>query len=609
MNRVKRDYYGLRLFLFLLALVVVLSITSYYLMQNFYTKSFLTFESDKKTVYFLESSTIKKIYERNKMDYNVYKGRISTFKALSKEFKYNSDIVYADELHSLEKKSILIVLDALALSEYEMNEIDNFVTEGGKIIFNYTSGFLSPTYEYNEHNLVKRVTNLNLNEEVGSFKPDKNAGVFSTVRLMSPLAKYLPQGKILSLVTYDEIPLFKTPKNLEADAYITNWSQDNYLKIRNNRRLHKDESGLIWNGFKGKGQWIYFSFPSYVFIDSGEETYRKLFKGMLEYLNEDIHLLPYPYIDAKNAIFISEDTEYKYESFQNFYKLAIKHQIPVTAFCVSNLAKIHPKMMKDAARSKYVEIASHSYTHKKIVGLTRDTYIKETIGSKISLEETTPQKIIGFRPPREEIDATMIQILQDGGFKYVLSKGESQLYPYFDNQILIIPRHGTDDYSYLINLDWNSKDILREMKHQTDVLSSLNAPYTLSVHTHLMSYGNNSKIIDKYMKYVNTQKHLSPMNGKMLNSRVRERKNMNLDVSATAKKVILTLTNDNYTEVKNVHYQIKVDPSISVTDVESEIIGVETELTMVNQTTYTLVVKSIMPQTKMILFLNYSKAE
>jgi len=607
MNSNSNDYYGLKLLLSLGALLLLLAYTSFYLMQNYYSKSFLEFNLKGEKVYFLQSSSLKKMYEKNGMDYESYVKRIEYFKLLCLKNSYDSVDVYSDELSDLKNNSKLIALDVMSLSKDEINDIDAFVSRGGKMLFNFTSGFLSPSLKYQNDNLVSRITGLKLNASTNTIKFDVNSTGYMSNRLMSPLSKYLSQGRALEVVLYDPLPIFDTPSSLEADAYLTNWSQSNYLNMSKNIELTKEQSGVLWHGYKEKGKWVYFSFPSYSFIESGSAFYSDLFKGILEFLNQEITPIAYPYIDAKNVVFVSEDTEYKYENIKQFYNVSKKNKFPVTAFCVATLADKNSDIMKEVSSSKYFEIGSHSLTHKKIVGESDEVYEKETKGSKSLLKKLTNQEIYGFRPPREEIDAKMIDLLDENGFKYILGAGERRLTPYFNEDIMIIPRHGTDDYAYLINLDWDSKMILSSMKHQVNLLTDLNGIYTMSTHTHLMSFASNINIVDKFFTYVNSQKQMKPMNGKMIYDRVSAKFKIGLYTNITPKKLVMTFTNDNTREVKNIHYELYVDSDIKLKSIESEIIGVKTELINLGENRYTLIIKSMKPKSQMVLFLNYDK--
>lgn len=603
------DNYGLKLLLSLSILLLLLAYTSFYLIQNYYAKSFLEYSLRGEKVYFLHSDTLGAMYKKNGMDFDAYQNRMQYFKQLCLENGYDSKDIYGDELSSLDKDAKVIALDMMALSSDEVDEIDNFVTAGGKLIFNFTSGFLDEDLHYKADNLVKRITTLELDPDINTIKQDPKYTGYVSIKLLSPLAKYLPNGKALDFSIYDLLPIFKNKNNSVAtDSYLTNWSQSTYVEIPKKQELSKEQSGLIWHGAKKSGEWIYFSFPSYVFVDGeSQKQYKKLFKGMLEYLDQDITPIVYPYIDAKNVIFVSEDTEYKYENLQQFHDVSLKNQFPVTAFCVASLAQKHEELMKKVAKSPYLEIGSHSYTHKKIVGESDAVYERETAGSKKALYDLTKKNIVGFRPPREEIDEKMIDLLDKAGFKYILSAGERKLTPPFNKNILIIPRHGTDDYSYLIHLDWNASEILTQMEHEANVLASLNGIYTMSTHTHLMSFASNINITDKFMKYVNQQKWMTPMNGAMIYKRIVEKSKISLSSTQTEKKFVMTLNNENKFEVKNLHYRLYVAPHIKLTKLESEIIGVETELKEVSPTEYTMTVKSMKPKSQIVLFVNYEK--
>jgi peptidoglycan/xylan/chitin deacetylase (PgdA/CDA1 family) len=604
-NNAYDSYYGLKLLVVLVVLLLMLAYTSFYLIQNYYSKSFLEFNFAKKEVYFLKSMTTQRMYEHNGMDYEAYEKRLKYFEKIASQEGYTSHYVYSDELSKLKTNAKLIALDMMSLSKDEIKDTEAFVVRGGGLIYNFTSGFLDESLRYQKDNLVTRISDLHLDKAINTIQYDKNSTAYFSSKLLSPLTQYLPESKSLELSIYDPLPIFNVSKSITADAYLTNWSQSNYLHIVKNKELTQEQAGVLWHGYKGKGKWIYFSFPSYSMLENSQPEYTKLFKGMLEYLDKSIQIQSYPYVDAKNAIFVSEDTEYKFENLEQFYHVAEKNKFPVTAFCVANLAEKNKQLMAMVAKSKYVEIGSHSYTHKMISGESEDIIIKETKESRILLKTLTDQEVQGFRPPREELDETMLYWLDEGGFNYILGAGKNVLSPYLLGELLFIPRHGTDDYSYLINLDWDSKKILAEMKHQAHVLSALDGIYTLSTHTHLMSFSNNINIVDNFFQYINTQKDMTPMNGSMIYQRVLQHKKLSLNLVKSTKKVVLTLNNDNTEEVKNVHYRIYLDSDIVLKNIESEIIGAQTELTRISKNEYTLIAKSLKPKSQLVLFLNY----
>ena len=602
-----KDLYGLKLLASLTLLMLILASSSYYLFQNYYSNTFLEYALTGKKVYFLESENLKEMYSKNNMDYDAYQLRIKHFKQLCLENGYEAQNIESDGLSDIDKNTKLIALDMMSLSSEEIHNIDTFVSRGGRLLFNFTSGFLDESLKYQSNNLVSKITGLSLDKEINTIKQDPKNVAYLSTKMLSPITKYLPEAKSLSFDIYDPVPIFNSSKNAIADAYITNWSQSNYIKYNKSKNLNQAQSSVIWHGNRGSGKWIYFNFPSYLFVDGEKASFTQLFKGMLEYLDNDISAIIYPYIDAKNVVFISEDTEYKYTNLQQFHDVSLKNKFPVTAFCVAELAKKHEILQAKVAKSPYLEIGSHSYTHKKIVGQSEEVYERETKGSKVLLDSLSSQVIRGFRAPREEIDDKMLRLLQEAGFKYILNAGESRLSTYFKDSMLIIPRHGTDDYSYLINLDWTASQILEQMKREVNVLVALNAMYTMSTHTHLMSFSTNVNIINNFMKYINSQKQMSPMNGTMIYDRLSKIQGLTLQTTLSQKKLIMTLKNSNATSVNNIHYELDVGPNIKLTGVESEMIGVKAELIQVSPHEYTLIVKALMPKSEMLLFVNYEK--
>lgn len=602
-----KEYYGLKLLFVLGLLLLGLAYAGFYLTQNYMSNNSILFQNGiNKKIYFLNSDTLYGMYQQNSMDYEEYQKRIKYLQKLSTQEGYTTQNIYAKELDNIPKNSILIAMDMMSLSSKEMQSIQTFVNKGGKLLFNFTSGFLDPNLHYQKKNLVTMLTPLELDPKHNTISYDKNSSGFFTLRLLSTFAKSLPNGRAYDLDIYDPLPLFITPKQLKADAYLTNWSQTNYM-IANHQELNKKESGLLWHGNKGKGKWIYFSFPSYVFLDRNAIAFVKLFKQMLKNLNEDIHIQTYPYLDSKNAVFVSEDTEYEFKSLKNFSALSKKYHFPATAFCVAQLAQKNPQIMQKALQNKYLEIGSHSYSHKQIVGKDDATYKQETIGSKKLLDKLTHRSIVGFRPPREEIDDKLLTLLEKGGFKYVLNKGENRLKPYFLKDTLIIPRHGTDDYSYLVNLDWNASQVLSQMQHQSQVITDLNGIYTLSTHTHLMSYGPNIHIEENFYKFVNAHPAMRPMNGAMIVKRMQLLRQFSYEYKMTPEKVLITLSNNSIENLKNLKLAIEVAPNIKLLNTESELIGFKTNLEKQSKGTYTLTIKNIKPKSQVMVFINYEK--
>jgi hypothetical protein len=159
----------------------------------------------------------------------------------------------------------------------------------------------------------------------------------------------------------------------------------------------------------------------------------------------------------------------------------------------------------------------------------------------------------------------MKKYLSLGGFAYVLGASQEYLYPNFDKhypKLLYIPRHGTDDYSYLVNLDWSQKDIVQNMiKELNFITNNLDGIYTLSVHTHLFSFGSNINILDKFYAYLKAHPNFSVVDGRGLTKRVILAKNLHYKTEIKNNKLTIMIKNSSSVPVKNLHLKVFKNPN------------------------------------------------
>jgi hypothetical protein len=248
----------------------------------------------------------------------------------------------------------------------------------------------------------------------------------------------------------------------------------------------------------------------------------------------------------------------------------------VTAFCVSNLAEKgeYHTMMKEAGQSPYIEIGSHSHTHKKITETPSDNIKNEILGSKAILDKLAGTKITGFRAPREELNIEMIKMLVDSGYSYVLGKNRGYAYPRLEyNGLYTIPRTATDDYQFLVNLEWNPDEIVKKMIAETEYINAANGMYSLSVHTHLMSYKNNIKILEKYFNYLSKHPEITALSGQHIIDRIKSKAKISYKVTKANKNFLIDVVNGNKHTVKKVTFRIFWDSSVVINAISAEIIG------------------------------------
>ena len=547
---------------------ILLIIFSGYIFYQLIPKNnntFIPFSKQKLKIYLLQSTENEAYLNKNGFSLYNYENQLSKISGVLKEMGYSVEKIDTDDIRKLKPSDTLFALDTYSVSKQTIEDLKNFMNKGGNLIFNYHFGYAINNKFVKAKN-IESITNLKYNKEILSEKK-----VFFYInKLLSPLnADQLDTKKEMVLYSNDVIPLF-TSKTV-PDMVLTNWEITSFPFV-NNKMLSIYDAGIMWHGFYGKGKWVYFSYPAYVLLDMKKSDLVLFLENILTYVTKKYILLKYPFLDFKNAVFISEDTEFKYESLENFSKTANEMKIPVTAFCVASLAEKNREMTKKASQLPYIEIGSHSYSHSKIVGEPMEKMIKEIAGSKEIIEKITGKQIYGFRPPREEINADMVKLLKKAGYVYVMEHSKPYLLPKEEYPgIITIPRHGTDDYIYLIELDWDKEKILKKIIQETQMLTKLNSIFTLSVHTHLLSYKSNLEILKKYFAYLNKHKELKPLKGIDIAKRYIWNKNITLSMQELNKKTFIYIANKNAENIKNFTLRIywpnskkiKISPEMS----------------------------------------------
>jgi len=612
----KKDYYVAKLGLSLIFLFAIMAFMMYKIQQgseNSETKpNFAVPVLTNNPIYIVKSYSTALTFSKNGLSSDTYIEKLDSFKKFLSAMGYKSSYIDEDKIGLLDKKSILFLLDAVSLSDSAKDGIKLFTKNGGSLFFNFNTGFSDGDGKYIGDQFVNDITSLKLSKK-GFVKFED--GIFMTKKLLTPMSSSYQMGELLYLVIYDNIPIYDNPNRLKPDLMALAYNQSSPPRGKDNiEKLTFSESGIGWSGYYGYGRWIYLNFPSYSFYETEGKSseFAKLLNGMIDYLSSDIIVEKFPYIDEESAIFISEDTEYRFENFEKFSDLSLKYQIPVTAFIVANLAENpqYKDLMAKVAKNPYLEFASHSTSHKKIVGESEEFIKNETVGSKNIIDRYAPTPIVGFRPPREELNDMMKKYLQEGGYKFILPKTQQYLYPKFDEKyrnIMMIPRHGTDDYGYLVNLDWDQKTIIDQMKEEANFITYLNGIYTLSMHTHLFAYDTNINIVDRFFQYIKKNPQLKPLSGAQIYNKVTEA--MGIDISSTVQsnRLVISVKNSNSKIVKNLSLRIFKNPLDKIEKLESNMENITLKINKQSDQEVDINIKTLQPNSEILLFVNYKR--
>jgi len=485
-------------------------------------------------VYILDSDVNLKRYKELKLDIEDFHKRQEHLKKVIQ--KYTKKVKIIKSVDNITPKDVLFVIDTFALSQKTQKKLIKFVANGGRIVFNFKSVFLDENSR--RTHFLEKITNLKIK---GYAKRDKDHIFFVIQDLLSPIK--IPEAKRLDLVIYDTIPILDGKK---PDLIYSNWSITEPMRY-NGKFI---PSGMLWDGKYKKGGWIYFSLPFYTFLHDSD--WNGLLNSIVKYAVTGISVVKYPFLKYDKMVFVSEDTEYKFVNFNNFINALNKYDLNGTAFCVGKIAKNYPNLMKKAGSNKNLEIGSHSYSHTKLIDEPLEFFYNQEIKyNNQLLSKLSSQIVKGFRPPREELNKKMIEKMENSSLSYVLAKNLGQLRAKYIGKLMFISRIGTDDYQYIMELDWTPKQIVENMKREVDFLMNLHALFTLSTHTHLMCYKSNIKMLEQFLSYVKKKKY--PMlKGRDIVNLIYKTDNIHMNVDKN--KIIIY--NTNKLEIKKFIFRV-----------------------------------------------------
>ena len=557
-----------------------------------------------KNIYILKSNSTINSFKKLNIDTKFYLDSISNFKNFLSTMGYKARVIQEYDILNLKPNSILILLDTLSLSLSYANDIKKFVKSGGSLLFNYNSGF------NNGVNFINFITKFSQYSDITHIDMNKKRA-FLTPKILSPLTKYI-KGKRLDFLQYEKMPIFKIPINFEPDVLITNKAQNiipRVIKKRNYKKIDIKVAGVMWHSEIGEGKWVYFNFPAYaIFNSKNRDNYQKLFKGVMEYLDNEIVVRKFPFLDSKNAILLYESVFYNYNLLNDLLRVVKKLKFPITTFQVANLALQNPDTLQKIVNSKYIEIASLGYTHRKIVGVNNEFIKRETIGSKNLLDSliNSKKRVYGFSPPHDNLDSKIVKYLIDGVYSYLLSPNLATIYPTYDYSPLIaIPKTATDDMKYMLKLEWNDRDILTQMKNEAKLLTYLNGVYSFNFHSHIMGHYLNLDLIEEFVEFVKKYKSLKLMQIKEATRRVKRVFNIKLTKIKKAKGFYdIIIDNKNSRVVENFSFRLYLKANSKIKLLFSNSLKLSyTKRKWLNE--YDIVVKKLNPRKKYTISLEF----
>lgn len=595
--------YENKLLFLTLLITMLMSPVFYFLFNNYAPANFTLGVGGKSGTYILRSvSTVSRLKETGGNP-AAYDTQIEAAKTFLSDQGYDPKVIGEGELSTLVNTDTLFVIDAIALEDSAVESIKRFVDEGGALVFNHYSAFSRPDGSWRGDEMVRSLSGLSTDPYIHTLA--KQSGIFATPKVFSPLTTRIPNGPRLNVVFYDNIPLFRTPQTLKPDVVYTDWTQYDAPRI-DGVHLPKEFAGAMWHGFYGKGSWVYFTFPFYVFSSSGDAPlFKNLFEGIVRYSAEGGAVRVHPYLNGKNPVFVSEDTEFRFENARAFSDAVRELQVPSTAFCVSMLAERHKEVSAELGKNPYIEIGSHSHTHGDLLGGGEEGLAMETAGSKKRLSSLVQADVTGFRPPREEIDDAVAKKLVETGYEYTMEKNKGHLYPsIIRKNLVVISRVGTDDFGFMTHYTFNEAEIVEKARREASFINDLDGIYTLSVHTHLFSDPQNIGVVRSILEQLRGNGEFRQ--GRDIARRVKAVSLIRAELAISHENYIVSVINSNPYTVPEAVVRLYWPKRGKVTSLKTDTTGVKFAYTHNDAERYTdITLYDLTPKKQFALMASY----
>ena len=398
--------------------------------------------------------------------------------------KYNVSLIKEGALNEIaSKRNVLLLIDAKKLDENTIYNIENYVKKGGALVFNYS-----------DPRLVKKITHLKYTDILHSGK----------YKIQSPLLSPLKVDK-QDIRLYDDIFLY------DREAILDLTKENNSY-------------GVMWNGNYGKGNWVYFSFPFYLFQDNSLVyikdkllSIRKridLLTSMVEYGYYGYKVVKYPFIDKKRMVLINEYIDYKFHP--NFINFVEKMGLKATLFINPNI--VHKKLNF----SKNIEIATMSDV------------------DKWKLQKYTSQTIVGYSNENKQPDIK--QLYNKYGLKYMIGNGSNS--GIYFNDFVVLAHDGFND----IKLE----DDLEKIKKDIDFYSKYRI-YTITIHSYILGYKDNFEFLKQI---INHAKKYPILKAKEIAVYYKDSSKITMKTMLTPSGLAIQITNDTLKEIHNFTFRV-----------------------------------------------------
>ncbi len=410
----------------------------------------------------------------------------------------------------------LVLPAAISLTALERERIDEYLAAGGGVVASWYTGARDEKGEWVGYEMIERFSNGRITDSPSL--PDGVKPWFVSTSGHSPVTAGIPEGTILGALD----------GKLALAAYNVDWA-DGYYTDRARQFVDLEPEAdrgpysFALHTSAGDGRFVWFGMPLTAF-HTKEQTANvpaRLATNAVDWVARR----PVAAIDTwpegrRSAVIFAQDTESFYQASEETQRIFTELDVPVTFFCVSDLARDHEALTTRLAAVG--EIGSHSDDHSPLGGVQYEKQLARITRTKADLEEITGQACVGFRPPEEKYDEETIRALAHAGYRYMvggfeassavpaihtIARGGTAWKRSKSNRIVEIPRVGVDDYELLVTQDLKDPRAVIEA-YKTSFLAHyrMGTIYFLSFHTHLLTKQGVEDVIPKLVNYMRSKR-------------------------------------------------------------------------------------------------------
>ncbi len=360
--------------------------------------------------------------------------------------KIDYAVITDDELESnlSDEFSLLILPSSVALSDNEISSVELFLKDGNSILANKLVGEKDESGKVRSNEILNSIFGLSLQNKIAKSEMSK----IHTIKGSAPLSKNIPAGFRLR-VTTSEQPMRAKINSINTKA-LGNWYNDDfpYAGLPEDSLTTAIAYGKKWNG---KFVWIGFDFNEVVGTKVHQHVLNDLLINCISWLqNKNTAWIENWQFGKQSAVIISCDVEYEFENIINAIKILNEEKVEGQYYILTDVMdnEILNQILENG------DIGLHGDNHDVFRWQSYDQQYDRLLSARIKLESKSGRKIFAFRPPETVYDKNTIEALKKLNYTLLASDNiEDRSVPQFydeENNLLIIPETGYDDYDLLI---------------------------------------------------------------------------------------------------------------------------------------------------------------